>query len=556
MAATIEAEWLVVGAGSGGCVIASRLSEEPGRDVLVLEAGRDWRAADAPAEVRSMNFWRALDPDTCGHLMWDGLTSRRTPRQQFRPHLRGRGTGGSSAINGMIAIRAMPEDYDSWAAAGCAGWSYDDMLPFLRRMESDADFGDRPYHGAAGPIPVMRQRRERWGAIDHSLADAATALGYPWADDHNAPGSTGVSPFAINVDRARRRVSTNDGYIEPKRSRPNLRIFGEAPVDRVLIHGGRARGVRARIDGAWAEVRAEHVVLCAGAIHSPAILLRSGIGRGGEVASLPVGEGLQDHPLAVFWLALRPGAVPDPDERQTNCVVRCSTGVEGGVDNDLALISQNQSQRAGHPVDKALAGHGGMGATGTWGIGTGAGGRERGMLCVQLSHQYSRGTLRLASRDPDAPPVINSNLLDDRADLARMRDGIHRALELLAQPAFAATVDHVAVDASGRGTGELTDDAAIDHWLMRTVGDAAHICGTCRMGPPDDPRSVVDPAGRVIGVDGLYVADASIFPEVPRANTNLPVIAAAERLADLLAASSRVAATGQREYGSTRGTMR
>ena len=491
MSENVETEWLVVGAGSAGCVVASRLSEDPGTDVVLLEAGPDWRSADAPAEVRSMNFWRALDPATCGHLMWEGLSSRRTPVQAFSPHLRGRGMGGSSAINGMIAIRAMPDDYDRWAAAGCPGWSYDDVLPSLRRMEDDADFGDRPYHGDAGPIPVMRQPRERWGAVDGSLADAALALGYPWADDHNAPGSTGVSPFAINV-RDMQRVSTNDGYIEPIRSRPNLRIIGDATVDRVLIEAGRARGVRVRIDGDWVDVHAERVVLCAGAIHSPSILLRSGIGPQGDVAVLPVGESLQDHPLALFWLTLRPDAWADIDDRQTNCIVRYSSGLDGGVENDMAFISQNLTQDTGHRRHRGARRRR---PTGTWGIGRGGGGRGRGLLCVQLNHEQSRGSLRLASPDPDQPPVINSNLLHERSDRVRLRDGIHRALELLAQPAFAASVEHVAIDHEGRGVDALGDDAAIDDWLMRMVGDAAHICGTSRMGSVDDARSVVDPRG-------------------------------------------------------------
>jgi len=290
--------------------------------------------------------------------------------------------------------------------------------------------------------------------------------------------------------------------------------------------------VRARIGGEWLDVRAHGVVLCAGAIHSPAILLRSGIGPDGPVARLPVGEGMQEHPLALLWLFARPEAQPGLDARQTNCCLRYSSGLEGAGENDMMIVSVNQTLALPHDVTSALAADG---ASGTWG---GAGGGQAaggpGLLCIWANQQFSRGRLRLASPDPDVHPQIDQDLLREASDLVRMRDGVKRALELLASGSFGAAFAHIAIDATGRGIEALADDAAIDRWLMETVGDTGHICCTCRMGAADDPRSVVDPQGRVLGVEGLWVADASVFPEVPRANTNLPTIVAAERLSDLI----------------------
>jgi 5-(hydroxymethyl)furfural/furfural oxidase len=519
----MQYDYLIVGAGSAGATLAGRLSRHPATQVALIEAGPDYRSADAPDAMRSPNPSLIINAPEHAAFRWDTLQARRTKAQAPRLYWRGRGLGGSSAINGQIAIRGVPEDYDRWAAAGCTGWGFADVLPFFNRLETDLRYGDEVYHGDNGPIPIYRAPMSAWGAVDLALAEAGADLGYPWASDHNAPGALGVSPYAIN-SRDGRRVSTNDAYLDPHRGRNNLAIFGDTHVDTVLFDGARAIGVRCVTNGRWHDVYAGEVIVAAGAIHSPPILMRSGIGPAGHLreldidvrANLPVGDSFQDHPIAALPIVLKDTAIPPHDFRHTNCCIRYASDMEDAGPGDMMLVAMNR-------LGDGLGRH------------TRAPSANFGLLGVWVNECVSRGTIRLASRDPLAHPVIEENMLDADSDVVRMRDGIKRAIELAQRPAFSAIAQLIATGAAGAGLDSLDSDAAIDTWAMQNVGDAQHGTSSCRMGAADDPLTVVDPHCRVLGFEGLRVIDASVMPSVPCANTHLTTVMIAEYMAQQLA---------------------
>jgi choline dehydrogenase-like flavoprotein len=500
---------IVVGGGSAGAPAAAQLSADRTRRVLLLEAGRDWRAADAPAALRSANIIPFMnDPAHQAEWQWPHLMTRRTRTQPPRFYWRGKALGGSSAVNAQIAIRGVADAFDAWAEAGCEGWSAAEVLPVVDAFEDDPVAGRR-----GGPIPVFRAPEMMWGPVDRALRDAAIAVGYPWNPDLNAPAGEGVSCYPIN-SRDGRRVSTNEAFLEPARGRPNLEIIGGALVDRVLIENGRATGVRVHLaDRGWAEIQAREVLLCAGAIHSPAILLRSGLGPADELRALgipvvrdmaEVGRNFMDHPTLRATIMLRPEHVSrDPHQRHTNCCVTYSSGLGGGGRRDMIMIGFN---------------HRGLGEQGLP--------SPAGAVGAAVFNSFSRGSVRLASPDPAIDPVVDENMLDDQHDVVRMRDAVRRLAVLTSHPALASIAEAITVHDTGLGFDAVMamPVGELDALLLDQAADAQHAAGSCRMTAYEEPRGVVDPDLRVKGIAGLRVADASIMPADCRANTHFTCV--------------------------------
>jgi len=522
-------DYIIVGAGSAGCVLANRLSEDPRTRVLLLEAGGSDRRWDVRIPLAVSKLW----PNPA--LTWGFLSEPQAELDGRRlPVARGRMLGGTSSLNGMMAIRGHRADYDGWRDQGLTDWGWEDVLPWFRKLESHWR-GATPLHGASGPLAI--EPHPAPSPLMANAIEAARALGYPITQDFNGEETDGFGMPDFTT-RNGRRCSAADAYLRPAMKRPNLEVRTGAIATKVLLEGRRAVGVAYRRGGQEAEVRARReVILAGGAINSPQLLMLSGIGPAGELAALgiavaadspQVGENLQDHPGAGLEFDLDPALSFDRElrlDRLAASVGRWLLGRRSVLGAPPLAISANVATRPGsREVDLHLLLIPLAMQSRVWfpGLRKPFGPRMGAMW--SLNYPQSRGWLRLASADPLAHPRIQFNLLSDPEDRAAMLHGYHRLRELLAQPALAGVTGAIR-----RPEQELTSDEEVLAYIRATAATAYHPCGTCRMGADD--QAVVDGELRVRGVEGLRVADASIFPRLPGGNTNLPVIMVAERAA-------------------------
>ncbi|MQB40705.1 GMC family oxidoreductase N-terminal domain-containing protein [Rhizobium sp. ICMP 5592] len=558
------ADHLILGGGSAGCVLAARLSEDPKRTVVLVEAGRNIAAGDIPNDVRSRYPGRAyLDTRN----IWSSLTafmgssgSNSTPRSSRR-YEQAKLLGGGSAINALMANRGAPSDYAEWEELGAAGWGWDSCLPYFRKIEADRDFGG-PLHGVDGPLSIRRVTDERISPFVDRVMKTLETRGHPIRPDQNGPWEDGTFRGAVAVSDAGERLPTSIAYLTPDvRRRPNLTIITDSTATRILFEGTRAIG--ATLTGTRSQtIRAHEIIVASGAIHSPALLLRSGIGPGADLAALGIpvilsragiGRNLMEHPSIAVAAYLPPRMrVRDRTEHHEQSIWRFSSGLADTPQGDMhaAILSRS----GWHSV-----------------------GLRMGSLFFWVNKSYSRGLLKLASADPLAEPEVDFRMLTDERDLERLKLALRMGAQVLLDPhmdgyrdtvfpssysprvakvavpgawnaiqrgALSAMLDlagplrtaliHSAVTLGTSMEGLLIDDAMLTEFVRRHVGGTWHPSGTCRMGSPDDLMAVTSPTGRVYGVEGLRVCDASLMPSIPCANTNIPTIMIAERIADFI----------------------
>jgi choline dehydrogenase len=487
--------WIIVGAGSAGCVLAARLSERADASVILLEGGPDYRSVSAlPPEILS-GMGPAFTHD------WEyGSEAGRLGRSVPLP--RGRLVGGCSATNAAISLRARPADFVHWASTGRARWSVEEVQREFRELEADADFDD-DLHGRSGPVPIRRYPPAETLPEMSAFRDAAVRSGRAAVADHNDAGAVGVGALPLNVvDGVRQSAALT--HLAPARGRSNLTIRPDTLVDRVLFEGRRA--VAVSLAGSGETVEGDAVVIAAGAYASPALLLRSGVGPADDLRALGVdvvddlrgvGGNLADHPL----LGLRYDASAPTARLPGAQMVLTALSSETEGELDLQIFPWTPFADADLPSGGVFT------------------------IFVALMRPLSRGSVRLRSTVPEDAPLIDLGYFTDPADMPRMMAGT-RLAQGLAETAPLSSFTAGKLSAAAQTS---LSDEELERAILTEVGTYHHPVGTCRMGPADDPDAVVDATGAVLGVDALYVIDASIMPDVPCVNTNLTTLMLAQR---------------------------
>ena len=521
---------VICGGGAAGCVLASRLAANPELSVLVLEAGNDYDPAQIPDDVRYGHTRYAEAQDSIHNWALRGTITE----EQGQIHVaQGKVIGGGSSINGQAMQRGFPEDYDSWAALGNDEWSYEKVLPYFRKSERDLDIQDNYCHGNDGPMPVRRRQTGPTPAIQQAFRAACTAAGFPTTNDTNGlhPHGLGVSP-SNNIDGV--RVSTALSHLSQVRHHLNLTIRGGVHVRKILIEDGKAVGVEAESGGKVFRVAADRVVLSSGAIRSPQLLMLSGIGPADHlrqfgipvVLDLPgVGQNLMNHLSAQLTFKVKDGIHLAGHDRDVVHFSLHYTADGSDYVNDMVLrttpVIDDREEKVPGVRTKYLSGD--------------VSPEQVARISCTLGLPDGTGFVRLASADPGVQPEFNYRYLQHPNDCRRVRDGVRMAAKLLQSSAYKDVVDfriHPADDI-------LASDDALDVWMRQTIGTARHVSGTCKMGPDTDPMAVCDQYGRVRGVQGLWVADASIMPRVPRSGgAHATVIMIGERVVDWVAAGA------------------
>ncbi|MEC9208317.1 MAG: GMC family oxidoreductase N-terminal domain-containing protein [Pseudomonadota bacterium] len=560
----MDFDYIIVGGGSAGCVMANRLSVDPSRNVLLVEAGIDTPPGSVPPDILNSYHLSQANPA----LKWNNFRAYHQPlphnapdRPELQYYDQGKVMGGGSSINYQAANRGTPDDYNEWDEMGATGWDWDNVLQYFRKLERDEQF-DGDFHGRSGPLPIRRVFREDWSGFSKATADSFASMGLDYFEDQNGGFEDGYFPMTVNNSNDQ-RVSAAIAYLnEEVRARKNLKILSNSTAKNIVFNERKAVGVRLDNKGKDETYYGHEIVISAGASHSPAILMRSGIGPAQHLKELGievicdrpgVGKNLQDHPgvptMAYILPSSRHGANKGP---ALQVGARYSSGVDGCGLNDMFICAIGRA--AWHSAGKKI------GSMSTW-----------------INKPYSRGRLQLRTPHWQDEPEVELNMLSDHRDMERIKIAMRRVSELFEQsPLKAATRDAFSTNFNrraqlvsaitsrnkfltniasallegpgfvrrailrdvilGKSIHEVVrrGNEAIEDHVRRYVISIRHISCTCKMGSESDPLAVTAPDGRVYGVSGLRVADASLFPSVPRANTNIPTIMTAEKIADTI----------------------